>query len=236
MFDVSGVIPSRQSLWDLWPWASAGGQGDNHGMTGRRELGIHLYWIPLGAGGSGFVRMNGRIYEAVKAAIQRRAACDLYHTALSASVPEGRFVVETMWPMPDSHIEARGVTVVGPVFSPWLSFTRVFRYEIRCWQDGLLPDADEAVGGPRTLSNDPGVARRLLDLTPSVPAHTWGRDATGVGDMWNSNSVVSWLITRAGIATESIEAPPGGRAPGWDAGIAAARHDMSARRTTDSGR
>ena len=23
---------------------------------------IYLYWIPLGAGGSGFVRLNGRIY------------------------------------------------------------------------------------------------------------------------------------------------------------------------------
>ncbi len=234
MFDVSQHSVDWQSSWDLWPWPTGRSRRENRGMTGRQELGIHLYWIPLGAGGSGFVRMNGRIYEAVKAAMQRRPSCDLYHTALSASVPEGRFIVETMWPTPDDRIESRGVTVVGPVFSPWLSFTRVFRYEIRCWQDGLLPDADEAIGGPQTLSNDPGTARRLLDLTRSVPALTWGRDAVGVGDMWNSNSVVSWLLTRAGLPTESIEAPSGGRAPGWEAGIAGARHDTSSRPRTNS--
>jgi hypothetical protein len=37
------------------------------------------------------------------------------------------------------------------------------------------------------------------------------------GEMWNSNSVVSWLLTRAGIA--EIHPPRGWRAPGWDAGI-----------------
>ena len=41
--------------------------------------------------------------------------------------------------------------------------------------------------------------------------------------MWNSNSVVSWLIAAAGLPTDDLRPPPGGRAPGWDAGLALAK-------------
>ena len=51
----------------------------------------------------------------------------------------------------------------------------------------------------------------------------WGRDALRTGDMWNSNSVVAWLIARSGIEAEAIAPPAGGRAPGWRAGLVAAR-------------
>ena len=60
---------------------------------------VDLYWLPLGAGGH-FVRLNGRIYEAVAARLERRPACDLYHSALELGLPEGRFVVEQA-PVPD---------------------------------------------------------------------------------------------------------------------------------------
>src|SRR5688500_18319225 len=73
------------------------------------KVGIYLYWIPLGAGGSGFVRMNGRIYEAIRARLERRRPLDLYPTALEVRVPEGRFVVETMWPSPGGDTRCRGV-------------------------------------------------------------------------------------------------------------------------------
>jgi hypothetical protein len=39
--------------------------------------------------------------------------------------------------------------------------------------------------------------------------------------MWNSNSMISWLIARAGLDVGSIKPPTGGRAPGWNAGIVA---------------
>ena len=40
--------------------------------------------------------------------------------------------------------------------------------------------------------------------------------ACGVlGDMWNSNSVIAWLLTRAGINARDMQSPQGGRAPGW---------------------
>jgi hypothetical protein len=50
-----------------------------------------------------------------------------------------------------------------------------------------------------------------------------GRDELCTGEMWNSNSVNSWLIAGCGLDAESIEPPVGGRAPGWRAGIVAAR-------------
>jgi hypothetical protein len=41
----------------------------------------------------------------------------------------------------------------------------------------------------------------------------------GAGEMWNSNSVISWLIAGAGFDVRSINLPRGGRAPGWNAGF-----------------
>ena len=44
--------------------------------------------------------------------------------------------------------------------------------------------------------------------------------------MWNSNSVIAWVIARSGIDADSIQPPAGGRAPGWHAGLVVARrHD-----------
>src|SRR5215207_8140696 len=76
---------------------------------------IELYWLPLGAGGW-FVRLNGRIWEAVHARLEHRRPFDLYHTALVVRVPEGRFVIEDCWPIPDADGPSRFVLVEGPVF------------------------------------------------------------------------------------------------------------------------
>lgn len=195
----------------------------SNASAGTPDSGVYLYWIPLGAGGSGFVRLNGRLYEAMSATRDGRSSLDLYHTALVVSLPEGRYVVETMWPRPDMDGSRRGVVTEGSVFSRFLGFTRVFRYEVRCWRDGDLPDADEAVGGARLISGNPHTGRLLLGLTPSVPAHTWGRRVPEGQDMWNSNSVISWLLTRSGVDIDRVEPPPGGRAPGWGAGVSVAR-------------
>lgn len=81
-------------------------------------------------------------------------------------------------------------------------------------RDGALPDANEAVGGPQRVSNDPDEARRLLDLADLLPPLIWGRDQLGAGEMWNSSSVISWLLTSTGLSLETIRPPDGGRAPG----------------------
>jgi hypothetical protein len=186
---------------------------------GSDEIRIDLFWIPLGAGGSGFVRLNGRIYEAVRARRERRRPRDLYHTALEVRVPEGCYVIENAWPSPDSDTASRGVVVEGPVGNRWVARFRVFRYEVRRWRDGTIPDLDAAVASPQTLSQDPELARRLLDLVPSVPKLMWGRDERRTGEMWNSNSVISWLLSGTGLPADEIQPPAGGGAPGWQAGI-----------------
>lgn len=69
------------------------------------------------------------------------------------------------------------------------------------------------------LTGDSAVSRALLADIDSVPMHVWGRDPGRHGDMWNSNSVVAWLLARAGLPAGSIAPPAGGRAPGWYAGL-----------------
>jgi hypothetical protein len=34
----------------------------------------------------------------------------------------------------------------------------------------------------------------VLDLIGQVPTPAWGRDELATGDMWNSNSVIAWVI------------------------------------------
>src|SRR5919106_1784045 len=144
------------------PRLAARGAHRGGGRTGmiadrHRNVYVELFWIPLGAGGW-FVRLNGRLYEAVQAFVGRRRPLDLYQAALEVHVPEGRFVIENAWPIPKA-----------------------------------------AVGGPRRVTDDLDAARRVLDLTGSVPPLVWGPDELGAGEMWNSNSVVAWLLARSGI-------------------------------------
>lgn len=181
---------------------------------------VDLLWLPLGAGGR-CVRVNGRIFEAVAARLAHRPPCDLYHAALEITVDGARHVVE-MAPAWDRIADERGAVVEGPVGVRVAGRLLLFRYEIRCWRDGVIPDADEAVGAPVRLTEDPDRARRVVELTREVPAHVWGRDAVGCGDMWNSNSVVAWLLASTGLDAASVAPPPGGRAPGWAAGLVAA--------------
>jgi hypothetical protein len=105
---------------------------------------------------------------------------------------------------------------------------RLFRYEVRSWRDGIIPDIAEAVESPVRLTDRPEYARQVLELAPQVPTPVWGRDELGAGEMWNSNSTISWLLARSGLDVESILLPRGGRAPGWDAGVTIARRGQRA--------
>ena len=134
---------------------------------GAHALGVELYWLPLGAGGHS-VRLNGRVFEAVLAWRERRPPRALYHSALIVRVPEGAVTIE-MGPVMRGDPAARGVVAQGPVGSRWAGWLRVFRYEVRCWPGGVIPDIEEAVDSPRRLTGDPDVARRLLDRTEAMP-------------------------------------------------------------------
>jgi hypothetical protein len=103
--------------------------------------------------------------------------------------------------------EERGVVGEGAVGAAALARLALFRYEVRRWREALIPDIDEAVESPNRLSDNPDCARRLLELVPQVPTPVWGRDELRAGEMWNSNSTISWLIARIGLDVESIALP-----------------------------
>jgi len=197
-------------------------------MTGRLAAvasdggpGVDLYWLPLGAGGW-FVRLNGKLYEGLVAARERRERRDLYHSALVVDAGGGRFAIESA-PVPPGDPSERGVVSGGAVGTRAAGRLRIFRYELRCWRDGVISDLGEAVDSPQRLTSTPEVARRVLDLMPLVPTPVWGRDELRAGEMWNSNSVIAWALERAGLDAASRLPPAGGRAPGWSAGVAVAR-------------
>jgi hypothetical protein len=186
-------------------------------MTIESRPGVDLFWLPLGAGGHS-VRLNGRVYEAVVARLEKRPTGDLYHSALEVRVAEGKFVIE-MAPVRGGDGALRGVVAEGPVGSRWARSLRIFRYEIRRWRDGAIPDLDEAVDSPQRLTDDPLLAQRVFELVPDVPMLVWGRDELQAGEMWNSNSLTSWVLARSGLGVEGVHPPARGRAPGWRAGL-----------------
>ena len=81
------------------------------------------------------------------------------------------------------------------------------------------------------MTDDVGVAERLLDLVAEAPTPVWGRNELGAGEMWNSNSLVSWVLARSGFDVDAVRLPSGGRAPGWDAGVVVARRQGAASAT-----
>jgi hypothetical protein len=146
-------------------------------MTQDSKASIDLYWLPLGAGGH-FVRLNGRLFEAVAARLERRPTRDLYHSALEVSVPDGKFVIE-MAPVAAGAGATRGVVAEGPVGSSRAQSLRIFRYESRCWRDGVIPDLAEAAESPQRLTDDPVLVQRVLDLVPRSPTTRLGTRRAG---------------------------------------------------------
>ena len=147
-------------------------------------------------------------------------AATFTNSALVVSLPEGHFVIEQA-PIPDLNGESRGVVAEGPVGTRWAGRFRLFRYEVRCWREGSIPDIQDAIGSPVRLVDDLNHAQRIIHVLPSIPTRIWGRDELGTGEMWNSNSVTSWVLERGGVALWTVHPPSRGRAPGWNAGLAA---------------
>lgn len=186
---------------------------------------VEILWLPLGAGGHS-VRYNGRVYEWLVSRLEHRAACDLYHAGLEVWLGADRHAIEVgpVWPAPPT---SRGSVGEGPVGAVVLGHVSWFRYEVRCWHGGVIPDAEFASARQRRPVS-PELAERLLAAVGQVPRLTWGRDELGVGDMWNSNSVVAWILTASGVGTDWTHVPAGGRAPGWAAGLASAPRLLAA--------
>src|ERR671918_2544665 len=96
--------------------------------AGSASAGIDLYWLPLGGGP---FRPGQRVRLRTHAGAPRAStsARPLPHGA-GGEVPEGRFVIENAWPIPNTDAAARGVTVERPVWNLRLGRFRVFRYEV----------------------------------------------------------------------------------------------------------
>jgi hypothetical protein len=59
-------------------------------------------------------------------------------------VPAGRFVIE-MTPVRAADGTEREVVAGGAVGTRWAGRLRIFRYEVRRWREGFIPDIAEAV-------------------------------------------------------------------------------------------
>ena len=192
---------------------------DRKASTGR----VDLYWIPLGAGAAlPVVRWSGRAYEALEARRAGRRARDLYHAALEIWLDDQRHTLEMAPAWGPGH-GGPGVLGEAAVGLRLLGRSRFFRYEVRRWPDGVIPDLACAVSEPQRVCTDASHAQAVFDGVAEVPLLTWGRDDLRTGDMWNSNSLVSWSLTKGGVDLDTIALPTNGRAPGWSAGAVAAR-------------
>lgn len=180
-----------------------------------------LYWIPVAAGTSRAQQLSLRAWEAFEAARARRPRAILYHSALKLRMGAGSVVTIELTP---AFVRSPVAPVAtGPVGVRWAGRFRLFRYALRCLPVDTFPDEQWAVASPVHLSGDHAVVERILALAPAIPAYTWGRRAPHTNEMWTSDSVVAWLLASAGVELSGVDPPPGGRAPGWSAGLALAR-------------
>ena len=180
-----------------------------------------LWWIPVGAGGHVVIHTS-RWWELTRAAREHRAPRPLFHAALEVCDGDHRYAIE-MTPAWGNRIRSRGVVATGPVGSTVLGRLRLFRYEIRCWEDGIIPDLALTSVPPHRIALTASRARTVLDRVRAVPRFTWGRDPLRIGDMWNSNSLISYALEASGLDVSALRPPDDGSAPGWASGIAAAR-------------
>ncbi|MEH6821716.1 MAG: hypothetical protein V7706_17400 [Dietzia psychralcaliphila] len=187
-------------------------------MNGER---VALWWLPVGAGGHVAIHTS-RWWESYRAVRENRHPSPLFHAALEVFTEQGRHVIE-MAPAWGPLSGSSGVVATGPVGLSWLGRSRLFRYEVRCLRGGEIPDRAWALTPPTLFPLTAPEAEALLGRVAAVPRHTWGRDALGTGEMWNSNSLVSWLLQTSGIDAAALVPPGGGSAPGWSAGVEAAR-------------
>lgn len=178
---------------------------------------VDLFWLPVGAGKLSPPRKWSLwLWEALDAATHRRPRKRLLHAALKLGDLDG--TIYTVELMPDFLPATVPPAMTGPVGFRGAGRWRFFRYRLSCEPVERLPDEEWAVESPTRLG-DGTLAKRILQLAPSVPAHVWGLRAKGTREMWTSDSAISWLLLQSGVSLEGIGPPAGGRAPGWSAGI-----------------
>ena len=181
---------------------------------------VELLWLPVGAETSRFQQASLRLWETIEAARTRRPRMALVHSALRVRTADGiAYAIELTPAFQRSPVPP---VATGPVGMRILGRFELFRWALQCVPGGVFPDEQWATGEPFVRSTDCSTANAVLALAHEIPRYTWGRRRPGTGEMWTSDSVVSWLLLRAGIELDELGPPAGTRAPGWDAGIAVA--------------
>ena len=94
-----------------------------------------------------------------------------------------------------------------------------------------------AVDSPRRVSDSRSQASQVLRLVEFFPTATWGRDEQRTGEMWNSNSLIAWLLALSGhdVSATALQPPTGGGAPGWSAGLVVAARALAAQACSSEG-
>jgi hypothetical protein len=187
---------------------------------------VDLYWLPVAAGTLSPVRRwSLACWEWLDAKAHRRRPGALYHAALKLGLEDGATYTLELTPAFVGNGEQPLMT--GPVGVRGADRFRFFRYQLLALCTDWLPDEDWTVAYVR-LGSGSEAARRVLALAPSVPKYTWGWRAPGTHEMWTSDSVISWLLVRADLGLDGVTPPADGRAPGWFAGIEAAKRGVIA--------
>ena len=193
----------------------------------RRSTCIGCPWVPATAGScAGAAAPSKRVARHEHRAPARPLSLGVRGPRSTAS----GYVIEMtpVWRLPRTATAASSAK--APLGSRRLGRSRLFRYEVHCWRGGVIPDVGRGRGrSPRAQLRPATMAQRVLDLVATSPRCTWGRDEHATGDMWNSNSLTSWLLASSGHDTADIRPPADGRAPGWSAGLAVAAATPSGR-------
>jgi hypothetical protein len=191
---------------------------------------VDLHWIPTGAGTQ--IARNMKAYEWLAATLARRPRVVLCHAALKVEL-DGRHYTMELTPV-TPHKDVIPAPVTGPVGARFAARFRIFRYQLCTVECPALPDEEWTIGEPVRVAPDGATAERIFEAAAVVPPYVWGRRVPGTTEMWTSNSVISWLLRRAGIEAANITLPAGTRAPGWRAGLEASLGAVGARPPTAS--
>lgn len=188
---------------------------------------LELWWLPVGAGtdlSSRIVARCSRLWERIQAARERRPQGPLFHAALVVCCEGQRSLVEMTPAWGQVRRQRRQVVATGPVGTELLGRSRFFRYQISREPNGIILDRSYAPAPPTQLPVTTETAAALLDLAAQIPRFTWGRTPRGSTEMWNSNSAISYLLARGGVAIDDLVPPRSGKAPGWNSGLEQASH------------
>ena len=124
-------------------------------------------------------------------------------------------------PVRDLSGEQRGVVAEGAVGARWAGRFRIFRYEIRVWRGGHIPDVAEAVDSPRRLTSEASRPARARSRSRGADPGLGSRRVR------HGRDVELELRDRVGDRAQRHRrrvdpAAAGGRAPGWQAGVVVA--------------